>query len=87
MKGHGAVVVESTVEAVCVAALHLEENARLFVEASVLGKAIPLSEEEMKRAAPNTFNPKSTQKIWSYFTEKGRKAGIFWDGEKGEAKV
>ena len=79
MKGHGAVIAEATVEAAFVASFHLEENARLFVQASILGRPIPLSEEEMKRAGANTYKPSSIQKAWSYFMEKGRKASIFWD--------
>jgi ribulose-5-phosphate 4-epimerase/fuculose-1-phosphate aldolase len=79
MKGHGAVIAESTVEAGFVASFHLEENARLFVQASILGKPIPLSDEERERAGANTYKPSSIQKAWSYFIEKGRKASIFWD--------
>jgi len=79
MKGHGAVIAESAVEAGFVASFHLEENARLFVQASILGKPLPLPEEEIKRAGANTFKPKSIQKAWSYFMEKGRKAHVFWD--------
>ncbi|MDI7259064.1 MAG: class II aldolase/adducin family protein [Thermodesulfobacteriota bacterium] len=79
MKGHGAVVAESSIEAVFVAGLFLEENAKFFVEASILGNPIPLPEEERKRAAANTYQAISIQKNWAYFVEKGRKAGIFWD--------
>ncbi len=79
MKGHGAVVAEAYVEAVFLAAMHLEENARLVVEASAIGAPLPLPEEEIKRAAASTFKPLSIQKSWSYFMEKGRKQGIFWD--------
>jgi len=79
MRGHGAVVAESSVEAVLGASLYLEENARLFVEASILGTPIPLPEDELKRAASSTFRPTSIAKIWSYWMEKGYKAGIFWD--------
>lgn len=79
MKGHGAVVAEATIEAVFLAALHLEENARLLVEASAIGEPIPLPEEELKRAAASTFMPSSIAKSWSYFREKAKKQGIFWD--------
>ena len=79
MKGHGAVVAESSVEAAFLVSCHLEENARLLVEASILGKPIPLSEGQLKRATADTFRPRSIEKGWSYFLEKGRKAGIFWD--------
>ena len=79
MRGHGAVVAEASVEAVFLAALHLEENARLFVEASAIGEPIPLPEEELERAAASTFKPSSIAKSWSYFREKAKKQSIFWD--------
>jgi L-ribulose-5-phosphate 4-epimerase len=79
MRGHGAVIAESSAEAVVAASLYLEENARLFVDASILGPPIPLAEEELRRAASSTFRPTSIAKIWSYLMEKGYKAGIFWD--------
>jgi len=81
MKGHGAVVAESSVEAAFGASERLEQNARLFVDASILGKPIPLPEEKIKRGASKTFSPSAIQKTWSYYMEKGQKAGIFWDGE------
>jgi L-ribulose-5-phosphate 4-epimerase len=70
MKGHGAVVL---------AARHLEENARLLVEAAAIGEPIPLPEEELRRAAASTFKPTSIAKSWSYFLEKAKKQGVFWD--------
>jgi ribulose-5-phosphate 4-epimerase/fuculose-1-phosphate aldolase len=79
MKGHGAVIADATVEAVFLAALHLEENARLLVEASAIGEPIPLPAEELRRAAASTFKPLSIEKSWKYFMEKGQKQGIFWD--------
>jgi ribulose-5-phosphate 4-epimerase/fuculose-1-phosphate aldolase len=79
MKGHGAVIAEANVEAAFGAAERLELNARLFVDASILGKPIPIPEEELKRGAKKTFSPSAIQKTWSYYMEKGRKAGIFWD--------
>jgi L-ribulose-5-phosphate 4-epimerase len=78
LKGHGAVIVESTVEGALGASVRLEQNARFFVEACSLGKPIPLSEEERIRAF-NAFMVSGFQKAWDYYIEKGRKAGIFWD--------
>jgi L-ribulose-5-phosphate 4-epimerase len=75
LRGHGAVLAESTVEGVFIAALYLEENAKVFVEACMLGEPIPLSPDELRPTLPQ----ESIRKIWSYFIEKGRKAGIFWD--------
>jgi len=80
MKGHGAVVAESYVEATFVACLYLEENARLLVESSILGTPRPLSAEQIQRAAAKTYLPAvSIKKVWEYYLEKGRKAGTLWD--------
>jgi len=81
MKGHGAVVADASIEAVFLAAIHLEENARLLVEASAIGEPIPLPAEELKRAAASTFKAVSISKSWSYFMEKAKKQGVFWDCE------
>jgi L-ribulose-5-phosphate 4-epimerase len=78
LKGHGAVVVESTVEGAFGGSVRLEQNARFFVEAASLAKPIPLSEEERVRAF-KAFMTSGFQKAWDYYIEKGRKAGIFWD--------
>jgi ribulose-5-phosphate 4-epimerase/fuculose-1-phosphate aldolase len=87
MKGHGTVLAESSVEAAFGASERLEQNARLFVDASILGEPIPIPEEKIKRGASKTFSPSAVQKTWSYYMEKGRKAGIFWDGAKDKVKV
>ena len=79
MKGHGIVIAEASVEAGVAASLRMEDNARYFVEATMLGKAIPLSEEERQRACKSGYKPSSIRKAWSYLLEKGRKEGIFWD--------
>ncbi len=82
MKGHGTVLAESSVEAAFGASERLEQNARLFVDASILGKPVPLPEEKIRRGASKTFSPSAVQKTWSYYMEKGRKASIFWEDGK-----
>jgi len=80
MKGHGAVVAETSIEATVVASLYLEENAKLLAEASLLGKPVPLSEEQIQRSASKTYLPTvSIKKVWEYYLDKGKRAGIFWD--------
>lgn len=80
MKGHGAVVAEAYIEATFVACLYLEENARLMVEASILGKPLPLSAEQIKRSADKTYLPNvSIKKVWDYYIEKARKNSLLWD--------
>ncbi len=75
LRGHGAVLADSTVESVFIDSLYLEENAKVFVEACQLGEPIPLSKEEFR----NKLGADTVRKIWSYYYEKARKAGSFWD--------
>jgi ribulose-5-phosphate 4-epimerase/fuculose-1-phosphate aldolase len=79
MRGHGAAVAEGTVEAVLTAAMYLEENSKLLVDAMAVGTPIPMTAEEIKEAADDTYQPSSVIKAWDYYIEKGQKAGIFWD--------
>ena len=51
----------------------------MLVEACAIGEPIPLPAEEIKRAAASTFRPTSIAKSWSYFMEKAKKQGVFWD--------
>jgi L-ribulose-5-phosphate 4-epimerase len=79
LRGHGAVLGEGTIEAVVTSAFYMEENAKLLLDSYTMGIPIPMAEEEIKRAAENTFQPFSTKKTWEYYIDKGYKAGIFWD--------
>ena len=79
LKGHGAVVAEGAVESVLTAALYLEENAQLLVDAMSVGTPLPMTPEELKRAADETYQPSSIFKTWDYYIGKGKQHGIFWD--------
>lgn len=81
LRGHGAVLGEATIEAVVTSAFYMEENAKLLLDSYVMGTPIPMKEDEIRRAAENTFQPFSTKKTWEYYLDKGRKAGIFWDSQ------
>jgi L-ribulose-5-phosphate 4-epimerase len=79
LKGHGAVIAEGTVESVVTAVLYLEENAKLLVDAMSVGTPIPMTPEELKAAADETYQPTSIFKTWDYYMQKGKKNHIFWD--------
>ena len=79
LKGHGAVIAEGTVESVVTAALYLEENAQLLVDAMSVGTPIPMTPEELKAAVDETYQPTSIFKTWDYYIQKGKTIGIFWD--------
>ncbi len=79
LKGHGAVIDEGTVESVVTAILYLEENAKLLVDAMSVGTPIPMTPDELKAAADETYQPTSIFKTWDYYMQKGKRNHIFWD--------
>jgi ribulose-5-phosphate 4-epimerase/fuculose-1-phosphate aldolase len=79
LRGDGAAGAEGTVEAVLTAAMYLEENSKLLVDAMAVGTPIPMTPDEIREAADDTYQPSSIIKAWDYYIEKGQKNGIFWD--------
>lgn len=67
LRGHGAVVVGSSIPEVCFLALCLEESARLQTEAMRLGEPLYLSAEEAEHISKRTFKPASIARAWEHF--------------------
>src|SRR5437867_740953 len=61
MRGHGAVTVGESVEAVFLASLYLEENARHQLFASLLGKPRPYTADETRRVRKATWGDDGTR--------------------------
>lgn len=70
LRGHGAVVVGSSVRDACVLAVYLEESARLQVEAMKVGTPAFITQREAERIAKRTFKPASTERAWEHFKAK-----------------
>ena len=67
LRGHGAVVVGTSIPEVCVLSLYLEESARLQTEAIRLGEPKYISRDEAERITRRTFKPVSTERAWNHF--------------------
>ena len=67
LRGHGAVVVGQSIREVCMAALFLEESARLQSEAMRLGTPMFMEREEAEKIAKRTFKPASIERAWDHF--------------------
>jgi ribulose-5-phosphate 4-epimerase/fuculose-1-phosphate aldolase len=70
MRGHGCVVVGDTAEATFFGCTFLEENARIQLEADIVGKAIPLTPEEAADCAKGTYDPRLFALLWEYYERK-----------------
>jgi len=76
LKGHGSVVVASGVEAVFLASLALEENARYQFDAIRLGEPQVLDEIDIKRTLELQLTERFTRKVWTYYLSLARRKGI-----------
>lgn len=74
LKGHGAVVVGESVEAVFCASLRLEESADKLFHASLLGPVQPLSPADIKDM--EGWVERSAQKVWDFYVSKARREAL-----------
>ena len=82
IRAHGQVVVAEDVRSLLIDSVHLVENAVALYQAAALGKVIPLSEREMDDFARAFKRDKHVAKLWTYYVDRGREAGLLpqnWD--------
>lgn len=70
LRGHGAVVVGSSVEEMFFLSVCMEENARRYLEALALGEVKFSSEEEQQDIIRTGYKQSSMKKIWDYYMSK-----------------
>ena len=77
MRGHGAVVVGESVEAVFTACIWFEENAKKLLTArQIQGNIKAFSREEVERMKRDLWRPETILKTWDYYVEKGKRTGV-----------
>jgi len=70
MRGHGAVVVGTSIERAVLTAVYLQVNANVLMQASALGQPQGLSELEIKLATQAQFSPLALPRAWEYFCQR-----------------
>ena len=70
MRGHGAVVVGTSIERAVLTAVYLQVNANVLLQAKSLGAPIPLSEAEIKLATESQFSTLALPRAWEYFCQR-----------------
>lgn len=74
MRGHGAVVVGSSIEEAVLSAIYLEINARILLQTLSLDDSpVALSEREIELARETQFSPLGADRAWEYYS---RRAGL-----------
>jgi ribulose-5-phosphate 4-epimerase/fuculose-1-phosphate aldolase len=82
MRAHGAVLVAPGPRAVFADTIQFDENARAQLLAATLGTPAPLTDAELdalEEASPPEFMDHYVNKIWRYYVERGRAAGLIPD--------
>jgi HCOMODA/2-hydroxy-3-carboxy-muconic semialdehyde decarboxylase len=70
MRGHGAVVVGTSIQAAVMTAVYMLVNANIEREALVLGRAEGLSPEEIEKSSATQLSPLSLDRAWEYFCQR-----------------
>jgi ribulose-5-phosphate 4-epimerase/fuculose-1-phosphate aldolase len=70
MRGHGAVVVGSSIERAVLTAVYLQVNADVLLKARSLGEPVPLSDEEIRLSSATQFSPLAIPRAWEYFCQR-----------------
>jgi ribulose-5-phosphate 4-epimerase/fuculose-1-phosphate aldolase len=77
LRAHGGVLVAESVEALFVDAVHFDENARAQLQATALGRLLPLTPGELEALDETAERDRHVRKLWSYYVARGLAAGIF----------
>jgi len=79
MRSHGAVLVAPDARSVFADTVQFDENARANLLAATLGTPAPMTEAELdalQESSPPAFIAHYMNKIWQYYTQRGRAAGL-----------
>ena len=76
IRAHGQVITAESVEAVLTDSIHFVENAQAMHNACVLGRLVPLSEEDMESFAKYFKRDRHVDKLWRYYLECWQTAGV-----------
>jgi ribulose-5-phosphate 4-epimerase/fuculose-1-phosphate aldolase len=70
IRGHGAVVVGTSIPRAVLTAIYLQVNANVLLAALPLGSPAALSAQEIARSAEAQFSPLALDRTWEYFCQR-----------------
>lgn len=76
LRGHGAVIVGTSIEEAFAASVMFEDNALRQFRASQIGTPRPLEGSELAEARAQICHPKVTAKMWGFYLMKAKADGI-----------
>lgn len=79
LRGHGSMVVGTSLEWVIAGSIELEEAATRFCTARMLGEVRPYTDEQTERVMAQRRKDSVVHKIWNHYVERTRLAGLTSD--------
>ena len=76
LRGHGAVIVGTSIEEAFAASVMFEDNALRQFRASQIGTPQPLQGRELAEARAQIWHPKVIAKMWHFYLMKGKANGV-----------
>ena len=76
LRGHGAVIVGSSIEEAFAASVMLEDNALRQFEAMQIGTPAVLRGQELADAVRQMWQPKVVAKMWGFYCMKAKELGV-----------
>ena len=70
MRGHGCVVASASIPEVVMTCIYLHRDARLQLQAAVLGEVQYLTEGEAQASAAMMFSPVALERAWEYWASR-----------------
>ncbi|GAB2922197.1 class II aldolase/adducin family protein [Paraburkholderia jirisanensis] len=76
IRAHGQVVVAESVPGVLIDCVHFVENAVAMYDAALLGRLLPLTDEEIALFEQDLKRDKHIAKLWIYYVGRARALGL-----------
>lgn len=76
LRAHGIVLVSESIQSLLIDGIHFDRNAQALLEASRLGKPIPMSDAEFDIFEQRFDRPKHGIKLWHYYSTRAIEGGV-----------
>ena len=76
LRAHGIVLASESIQALLIDGIHFDRNAQALLDASRLGKPIPMSDAEFDIFEQRFDRPKHGIKLWHYYSSRAIETGV-----------
>jgi L-ribulose-5-phosphate 4-epimerase len=80
LRAHGIVLVSESIQSLLIDGIHFDRNAQALLDASRLGKPIPMSDAEFDIFEQRFDRPKHGVKLWHYYSGRAIETGVLPEG-------